>query len=104
MTGGTIGFDPRSLARMAEGDREILLARFAETMEALERSNFTENVQAREALVAQGVQIDPASSTQLQIWRAEADRTLEDLISEGRIEIPHLDAMLKDLEELRAAP
>jgi TRAP-type C4-dicarboxylate transport system substrate-binding protein len=104
MTGGTIGFDPRSLARMAEGDRAILLARFAETMETLERSNFAENVQAREALVAQGVQIDPASSTQLQVWREEANRTLEELIDEGRIEIPHLDAMLQHLEELRAAP
>jgi len=104
MTGGTIGFDPRTLSRLSESDREILLAQFAQTMQLLERSNLAENAQARSALVAQGVQIDPATDAQLQTWRAEADRTLQDLLKAGRIEIPHLDAMLDDLETLRAAP
>jgi len=104
MTGGTIGFDPRSLSRLSGADREILLARFAETMQALEESNLAENAQARQALVSQGIQIDSPTSAQLETWRSEADSTLKDLLATDRIEIPHLDAMMKDLEALREAP
>jgi TRAP-type C4-dicarboxylate transport system substrate-binding protein len=104
MTGGTIGFDPRSLSRLSVADREILLGVFADTLAALEVNNLAENAQAREALVAQGVRIDPPTTAQIETWRAEANRTLEDLLESGRIEIPHLDAMMQDLEALREAP
>lgn len=104
MTGGTIGFDPRSLSRLAEADRDILLAQFAETMQTLEDNNLAENAQARQALVAQGIQIDQPTATQLETWRREADQTLQELLDAGRIELPHLDAMMQDLEALRAAP
>lgn len=104
MTGGTIGFDPRSLSRLSDQDRGVLLARFADTMQALEAGNLAENAQARQALVAQGIQIDAPTSEQLETWRAEADRTLQDLLDTNRLEIPHLEAMMQDLEALRAAP
>ncbi len=104
MTGGTIGFDPRSLSRLSEADRDILLARFAETMQALEDSNLAENARAREALVSQGIRIDAPTTAQLETWRAEADRTLQDLLETGRLEIPHLEAMMQDLGALRASP
>ena len=104
MTGGTIGFDPRSLSRLSESDRNILLERFAETMQKLEESNLAENERARQALVSQGIQIDSPTSSQLETWRREADQTLQDLLDSGRIEIPHFDAMMQDLEALRASP
>jgi TRAP-type C4-dicarboxylate transport system substrate-binding protein len=104
MTGGTIGFDPRSLDRLAATDRDALLAVFADTMQALEDSNLAENEQARQALLSQGIAIDPATTEQVEAWRREADATLQDLLDRGRIEIPHLDAMLQDLEAMRAAP
>jgi sortase (surface protein transpeptidase) len=73
-------------------------------MQALEDSNLAENEQARQALLSQGIAIDPATTEQVETWRREADATLQDLLDRGRIEIPHLDAMLQDLEAMRAAP
>ncbi|AKS41930.1 TRAP transporter substrate-binding protein DctP [Wenzhouxiangella marina] len=102
MTGGTIGFDPRSLGRMADADREVLLSRFAEALAELERSNLSENQQAREALLEQGVQIDPATAAQIQTWREGAAETRRNLLETGAIDIPHLEDMQRDLEALRA--
>ena len=104
MTGGTIGFDPRSLRRLDDGDRQALLEVFAETLRQLEDNNLAENAQARQALVGQGIEIDAPSPAQIEVWREEADATLQDLLDSDRIEIPHLDAMMQDLEAMRAAP
>jgi len=104
MTGGTIGLDPRSMGRLSSGDRASVLARFSEALAALESSNLRENIEARAALVDQGLSIDPASAAQIETWRAEAEGTRAELLERGRIEIPHLEAMLADLEAVRADP
>ncbi len=101
MTGGTIGFNSASLNRLQPADREILLDRFANALAELERNNFRENTQAREALVEQGVQVSVPSNEQMESWRAAARATLARMRETGRIEIPHFDEMMQALEAAR---
>ncbi len=102
MTGGTIGFDRASLNRLAPADRQILIDRFASALAELERNNFSENAQAREALIDQGVTISAPTDKQIETWREVADATLDELRAAGRIDIPHLDQLMQALEEARA--
>jgi len=101
MTAGTIGLDRRALERLSEDDRAILMAELGDTLERIERDNFAENAEAREALASRGVSILEPSESLVAFWHDLANRIRQDAVEQGSFELPYLDRLESELERMR---
>lgn len=102
MTAGTIGLDRRTVERLPEADRTILLEELGETLRRIEADNFEDNAEAREALRSRGVEILQPGESLVAFWHELAHRIRDRAVEEGRFELPHLDRLESELERMRA--
>lgn len=102
MTAGTIGLDARTVDRLSEEDRAILMEELGKTLERIEIDNFEDNAQAREALRSRGVSVLEPAESLVAFWHDLAHRIRRNAVEEGRFELPHLDRLESELERMRA--
>ncbi|MEE4304553.1 MAG: TRAP transporter substrate-binding protein DctP [Wenzhouxiangella sp.] len=101
MTAGTIGLDQRTVERLPEADRAILLEELRATLEHIEDDNFEDNAEALEALREGGVEILQPEQSLVSFWYELAHRVRRNAVEAGRFELPHLDRLEAELEQLR---
>lgn len=102
MTAGTIGLDRRTVERLSEEERSILLGELERTLADIERDNFEDNGEAREALVSQGVRVLEPAESLVAFWHDLAERVRREAVDAGRFELPYLDRLESELERMRA--
>lgn len=101
-TYGVLALSKQHLARVSEADqqilREVLTAAFAE-MDRHERAG---NLQAFEAVKAQGLAPVQPTEEQLADWRARSQRAIDRLVENGEISpamLERLNSLLADVRE-----
>lgn len=101
MTAGTIGLDSRVVERLSDNNREILLEELGDTLERIERDNFKDNAEAREALLSRGVRILEPEESLVAFWHDLAHGIRRSAVEAGRFELPYLDRLESELERMR---
>lgn len=101
MTAGTIGLDRRAVDRLDPAQREILLEELAGTVERIEQGNQVDNAEALEALRAQGVASHSPAPNLVRHWHDLAHDIRQRATAAGRIELPHLERLERQLERMR---
>jgi len=102
MTAGTIGLDQRTIERLSDEERTILLEELGKSLELIERDNFEDNAEAREVLLSRGIEILEPEKTLVDFWHDLAKRTRRNAVADGSFELPHLDRLASELERMRA--
>ena len=93
---GAIVISGKAFNRLIPSDREIVLEVLGNVTETLDKRTRTDNQQAREALVKQGVTfVDPTDEARAQ-WRTVAAEATGDLIAAKRYD-PQLVAEIKEI-------
>ena len=101
MTAGTIGLDRRSVERLSDGHRNILLAELATTLEQIESDNQSDNEAALEAIRGQGVKVLEPEPDLVAHWHDLAREIRRDAMRDGQVELPYLDRLEAELERMR---
>lgn len=101
MTAGTIVFDRGHFERLDEAHRDIVKARFHESLTALEGRNLEDNRKAREALQAQSIELIRPEPEWSQAWEHAAVEVRKRLQADGTLDLPWLEEVESRLEALR---
>lgn len=102
LTAGTVALDRRAHQRLSTAHQALFTEVFGRVLGELEAVSREENIQARKALVSQGIEIVAPTPEQARAWQAISDRELDRLIASGQLEIPGLDRLRRRLAESRA--
>ena len=98
----TLVIDKRAFSRVSEADQaivtEILTAVYAE----FEKLNRDDNLQAEEALVANGLQFVDLQPDVIQTWREAAQKANEEMAEKGLFSPELLTALRSYVEEFRS--
>lgn len=102
MSAVVLAVDRDAFERIAPEHRAVWLAVFGEVLREQETRTISENQDAREALVDQGIEIvapDPGDARQ---WQRISDEVLDDMLASGEFEVPGIDRLRERLEAIRA--
>lgn len=95
--------DKRSLDKLSDADRAVVLEELDTTFDALERGAVTDNAEALEALKSRGMNVEVPSAEERDAALAIGKDTLQRLQQEEIMEFNYLDELLQQLEQLRAS-
>jgi TRAP-type C4-dicarboxylate transport system substrate-binding protein len=100
---GLLAVDRRSFERIEPADQAIVREVFDEVFERLNRLNRDDNLAAREALKANGMEFVVPTDAELVLWNKVAREATEEFRREGRIHEPTLELIQRLTREYREA-
>jgi TRAP-type C4-dicarboxylate transport system substrate-binding protein len=99
---GVLAIDNRAFDRIDPADQEIVREVLTATYLKLDAINRHDNVEALEALVANGLQIVEADPEAIPYWRGVAKETNEKIWKDSAVDPGLYDRLMNALEEYRA--
>ncbi len=100
---GLMALDQRRFQRLTEADQQVVREEMALAFSRIESTNLKDVVDARDALVNQGIELVSLNATQREQWLGLGERLIQRLKDEAQFDLEHLDAMMETLAEVRAA-
>ena len=92
-TVGILAIDAKALNRISAEDRSATVAAIEQAFSQLEASNAADDVQTRQTLANEGIQIVAPTAEEAQAWREVGKRTVERMQREGLISAEILDLL-----------
>lgn len=92
-TMGILAFDKKALDRVAPADQEAVKKAIGDAFARLETSNAADDLQTRETLKNEGIEIVAPSPAEAEAWRAVGARTIARLRQDGVLSPAVLDAL-----------
>jgi TRAP-type C4-dicarboxylate transport system substrate-binding protein len=99
---GMLVFDKRAFDRLQPGDQTIVNEIMAAKFRIIDELSERDNADARQALVANGIQFIKPSAEETQVWQQIADTTLLELEKAGAYSKEALQELQKHLAAFRA--
>ncbi len=99
---GVFVIDRRAFNRLSAADQQIVREVLGATFQALNVQNREDNAQAREALIAQGLEFVQPSADEVAHWREIAAQTNQQLAAQGLFSAELLQQVQSLLTEYRA--
>ena len=103
-TMGVLGIDKRAFARLDEADQAVVREVMTATYERLDAINRSDNVEAYDALLANGLEVIESNPDDVPYWRSVAAETNGRIWREKAVDAALYDELLELLEEYRATP
>jgi len=101
ITAGVLAVDRKAFERIAEADRGVWLEEFERVGREQEARTAEENIQAREALIEQGIEVVEPDPADARHWREIATEVVERMTASGEFPVPGLDRLMQRLDRLR---
>ncbi len=101
MTFGTIAIDRRAFDRMSEHHQQIVLREVGKAIRQQESSVEQENLDARAALVGQGIEIVQPEADDVAAWQTQAKEIVQSMLDSGDVSVPGYDQLQQRLQALR---
>lgn len=98
---GGMVYDSRSLKKLSEADRQLVLDATSKAMDRMSEATRTENESAREALAAAGVEVIAAAAGDRSYWEDLSSRVRHRLIDENTLTLPSLAVVEQRLDQIR---
>ncbi|NKI34467.1 TRAP transporter substrate-binding protein DctP [Wenzhouxiangella sp. XN79A] len=102
-TAGTLAIDRKAFEKLDPAHQAIVRQHFGDALRAQEAAVVDENIQARAALVEEGIEILQPAPDGVEEWTARANAVLNEMLEAGEFEVPGLDRLRERLDELRGA-
>lgn len=100
---GILAIDNRAFDRIDAADQQVIREVMAQTYVKLDEINRRDNVEALEALLANGLQLVEANAEDIPYWRGVANETNSKIWRESAVAPDLYDRLLQALEEYRAS-
>ena len=100
---GLMAIEARAFERIAPADQELIRGVLSDTYLRLDEINRQDNIEAREALLANGLQMVEASQKDIPYWREVAEETNERMWNESGADPALYRKLIDLLDEFRAA-
>ncbi|MFT5561110.1 MAG: TRAP-type C4-dicarboxylate transport system substrate-binding protein [Candidatus Azotimanducaceae bacterium] len=97
-----LALDKKAFASMSEGDQAIVHEVMDAVFIKIDAANRADNEKAYTALLSQDIERVQPDLSGLDSWRAQADETIEDLVSSDELSQQSVDTLRKNLSEFRA--
>lgn len=101
MTAGVMAVDRRAFERISPEHRAIWLAVFGDALREQEARIVKENLDARAALVKQGIAIVEPDPKDVREWQRISNQVLDEMLASGEFEVPGIERLREKLEEIR---
>ena len=99
---GILAIDNRAYERIEAADQAVVEEVMTQTYLRLDEINRRDNIEALEALLANGLQLVEANPDDIPYWRGVANETNERIWKESAVDPSLYDRLLQALEEYRA--
>jgi len=76
---------------------------FRRALQAQETQTVEENRDARDALVAQGIEIVDPDPADVREWQRISNQVLDEMLASGEFEVPGIERLRARLEEIRSS-
>jgi len=103
MTAGVMAVDRKAFERISPEHRAIWLTIFRRALQAQETQTVEENRDARDALVAQGIEIVDPDPADVREWQRISNQVLDEMLASGEFEVPGIERLRARLEEIRSS-
>ena len=103
VTAGTLAIDRGEFEKLDPAHQQIVREQFGDALRAQESAVVDENVQARAALVEEGIEILQPDPEGVDEWTTRANAVLNEMLEAGDFEVPGYDRLRERLDELRAS-
>jgi len=100
---GLLALDSRAFERLSEADREVVATVFTETYQRLDQINRTDNEEAEEALLANGIEMVEVNKDDIPYWRSIADQANQENWANDAVNPELYNELKKALQEYRDA-
>jgi len=101
-TMGILGIDKRAFDRLSEADQQVVSEVMRDTYQQLDAINRRDNVEAYEALLANGIKPSKSSADDVPYWREVAGTTNQKIWGEKAVDKSLYTDLLAALDEYRA--
>jgi TRAP-type C4-dicarboxylate transport system substrate-binding protein len=98
---GLLALDSRAFERLSEVDREVVATVFTETYQRLDQINRTDNAEAEEALLANGLKMVDVNKDDIPYWRSIADQANAENWTKDAVNPDLYTQLKKALQEYR---
>jgi TRAP-type C4-dicarboxylate transport system substrate-binding protein len=98
---GLLALDARAFERLSEADREVVSTVFTETYQRLDQINRTDNEEAEEALLANGIKMVDVEKDDIPYWRSIADEANQKIWEKDAVDPDLYNQLKKALQEYR---
>lgn len=95
--------DKKAFDKLKQEDREIMRTVMSETFARIDQRNRKDNVEAREALVNQGIEFVKLTPASVKEWRQAGDMAMKKLEKENSYSDEAYQALMKYLDESKQA-
>ncbi len=99
---GILGIDARAFERISAADQAVVREVMTEAYERLDAINRSDNVEAYDALLANGIKAVESNPADVPYWQSVADKTNAEIWAEQAVDPSLYGDMLALLEEFRS--